>query len=333
MNRLLFFASVSIALCSYADAQGLATNKVERSAAEMLFDFAARPHSLTGEHSVVIREKKISYIDGRDTDLIYLFCEDRRKSSSGRFSATGAIGEFVGIGSEERRWVQYLKTRTHRAQRSGGSAFGKFSGEVVEAVTMDPEDSRILRFPRSHDYPFFRPIAPHADVSARRLASASYGRYLVDDLDFMGAKKIDSGKIQSDWSRGLWRVQITFDPKQGNSPTKVVHFGSLDLEDAPMISVHVIEWAEWKREQQPAVWVPVSYQFRHSTPDYGMDYGIEGHLRWADTSRNSVMPKLVLNDDSDWREEIREQFDEDWSDGFSLWQQRKHGNFVSSVAR
>lgn len=324
MNRILVVIGIWGSLFSLVNAQGLATNDVERSAVEMLADFAAGPVRLPDEHAVVIREKLVSYFDGHEIDSIYLFCEDRQRTTSSRFSATGEIGRVINLDSEQRWWVQYLRTPTHRAQRSGGSAFGKFAGEVVEDVTMDPEDSMILRLPRGHDYPLFRPIAPDADIARQMVHSASYGRLLLNELDFMGAEKLEDGTIQSDWARKLWRVQILFDPKQGNSPTKVIHFGNLE-DDGPIISVHLIRWVEWKFGSRDSLWVPASYRFRHSTPKYGVDYEIESHLRWADTTQASVMPELISDAGNDWREKIRERFDEDWSDRYADWLRKNQG--------
>ncbi|MCO8121700.1 hypothetical protein NHH03_08130 [Stieleria sp. TO1_6] len=323
MKRLFALLIIWALSLGFVNAQGLATNSVERLAVDCLTDFAVAPFGLPDEYSVVIREKCSSYFDGRDVDTIYLFCEDRRSGSSGRFSATGEIGRFVGANENQRRWVQYLKTPTHRARRQGGEAFGRYSGQLVEDLAMDPDDSQIPRYPIGHDFPFYRPIAPRVDRSTGKSHTISYGRSLLDDLDFMRATKLEDGTIQSEWARQLWRVQLLFDPRQGNCPTRIIHFGNLDIEDpGPIICVHLVNWEEWKVNSKRSVWIPTEYRFRHSTPEYGMDYEIEGHLKWLDTSDESVMPELTEGEEIDWREKIRQRFDEDWSQRFSDWQNR-----------
>ncbi|WP_372722576.1 hypothetical protein [Novipirellula sp.] len=330
MVRAFLFICTWFGLVSLAGAQGLATNAVERSAVQMLIDFVASPTSLPDEYAVVLRETQVSYIDGTEGDTVYLFAEDRRRITSTRFSAKGYTNSI-----EPRRWVQYLRTPTHRAQRQGGQAFGRFAGEVVEDVTMDPEDSQILQYPQRHDFVFFRPVAPRSDRSSRKTQSAGYGRLLLDELDFMGAEKLDDGKIQSDWARKLWRVQITFDPKQGNRPTKIIHFSDLDIENpGPIVCVHVIDWEEWKLENNTSMWIPSHFRFRHSTPAYKLDYETAGHLRWADTSEESVMPELQRGSGNDWREKIRERFSEDWQVRHAEWlntNQRKDGTVPAAV--
>jgi hypothetical protein len=185
---------------------------------------------------------------------------------------------------------------------------------------MDPEESRLLQFPSFHYFPLFRPIAPYIDYAGgRQVQTAGYGQLLLRDLDFMGAEKEADGSIKSTWARQLWRVQITFDPSQGNCPTKVVHFDNLDPDDLDAIlSVNVIRWKEWTLSNGQSMWIPISFQIRHSTPELDLDFETEGNFRWQDTSKKSVMP--VLGDlDDDWREGIRVLFEEDWSKSYDDW--------------
>lgn len=320
MVRVQVLLWIMLSISGSVTAQGLATNAAERSATKMLAMFCASVADLPDEYAVVVRENKVSYTDGTKLDTVYLFSQHRRSVSSTRFSAIGYADQFINMNGEPRRWVQYLKTPTHRAQRQGGSAFGRYAGEIVEEIAMDPEDSRILRFPPGHDFAFVRPIAPSADSRLRRTHSAGYLQLLLTELDLMGAEKLDDGTIQSDWARDLWRVRITFDPKHGNSPTKIIHFSDLEIEEpGPIVCVHVVDWVEWKLEAGRTAWVPSHYRFRHSMPAFNSDFEVEGYLKWADTTEESVMPDLASEKGIDWREGIRERFDEDWAVKLGQW--------------
>jgi hypothetical protein len=179
----------------------------------------------------------------------------------------------------------------------------------------DRQKSRI-RFSLPHYDPFFFPIALHWDE--RRL-NPEYGSYLLDHNELATSKRTDQGLLESTWDRSRWQAKFYFDPKQGNRPGRIIHLGEQPDDPSvprPIWAIHAIEWKQWQLESARSIWIPVFFR-RHVIDSLNhIESEMEGHLRWKDTSKQSVIPQI---DDEDWREPIRALFEEDWTLDYPDW--------------
>ncbi len=287
------------------------------SATDFLTEVLTGPLDLPHEYAVVLRFE-VAVLDDRKgastSDGIYLYSERARDNNRLVVHSLANLREGY---ADRRLWQQTLTRGINRSRRSANLA-PPFTSVVTERLDTDPKESRIHNM-LAEFHPYFFSIAQMVDAHAGRV-DGNYSSYVLQHYELLDSKRTENGTLGSTWRLNKLQLKIEFDPKQGNRPVRIVRLGlptdGDDSGERPIQAIHYINWKKWQWSNDQSIWVPAFLRRHDIDRNSKSEKELECYFKWKDTTKTSAIPKV---EDVDWREPIRELFEEDWAVDYQGW--------------